>query len=408
MNTWTERQLGELIHIKHGFAFSGNYIVDYDNGVVLVTPGNFKIGGGFKHSGKKFFSGEIPDDYILQGNALIVTMTDLSKNADTLGYAAYVPNDEKTYLHNQRIGLVSIISDDINESFLYWLLRTPWYQKRIANTCNGANVKHTSPDRIYKYKFLLPTLSEQKNIAKILSAYDNLIEANNRRIELLDQTTQELYKEWFVRFRFPGYENVKLEDGFPKGWTIKRLADYGRVETGKTPSTEIVENYGGEMMFVKTPDMHGNIFIIQTEDKLSERGHNTQPKKLLPANSIMVSCIGTAGVVSINAEPVHTNQQINSIVLNNPNELEWLYHTCKSLKETIELFGATGATMTNLSKGKFEKLKVVDPGEDLILAYHNKVKPLFDEIKSLMYQNQNLAAQRDMLLPRLMSGKLEV
>ena len=94
--------------------------------------------------------------------------------------------------------------------------------------------------------------------------------------------------------------------------------------------------------------------------------------------------------------------------MNNPNELEWLYHTCKSLKETIELFGATGATMTNLSKGKFEKLKVVDPGEDLILTYHNKVKPLFDEIKSLMYQNQNLAAQRDMLLPRLMSGKLEV
>lgn len=94
--------------------------------------------------------------------------------------------------------------------------------------------------------------------------------------------------------------------------------------------------------------------------------------------------------------------------MNNPNELEWLYHTCKSLKETIELFGDTGTTMTNLSKGKFEKLKVVDPGEDLILAYHNKVKPLFDEIKSLMYQNQNLVAQRDMLLPRLMSGKLEV
>ena len=256
--------------------------------------------------------------------------------------------------------------------------------------------------------FKYPDLPTQQSIVDILFGYDSLIEANNRRIELLEQTAQELYKEWFVRFRFPGYENVQFQDGFPKSWIIKRLADYGRTETGKTPSTEIAENYGEEMMFVKTPDMHGNMFIIQTEDMLSERGHSTQPKKLLPANSIMVSCIGTAGVVSINARPAHTNQQINSIILNNPNELEWLYHTCKSLKETIELFGATGATMTNLSKGKFEKLKVVDPGEDLILAYHNKVKPLFDEIKSLMYQNQNLAAQRDMLLPRLMSGKLEV
>lgn len=408
MNKWEEKQLGEMIRIKHGFAFSGDYIIDCDNGVVLVTPGNFKIGGGFKQSGKKFYSGEFSKEYVLKKKSLIVTMTDLSKNADTLGYAAYVPNDEKIYLHNQRIGLVSIISDDIIEKFLYWLLRTPWYQRRIANTSSGTNVKHTSPDRIYKYKFMLPEKGQQECIADILSAYDDLIEANNRRIELLEQAAQELYKEWFVRFRFPGHENAKFKDGFPKGWTIKRLTDYGRVETGKTPSTEIAENYGGKILFVKTPDMHDNMFIIQTEDKLSERGHGTQPKKLLPANSIMVSCIGTAGVVSINAEPAHTNQQINSIVLNNPNELEWLYYTCKSLKETIELFGATGATMTNLSKSKFEKLKVVDPGEELILSYHDKVKPLFDEIKSLMYQNQNLTAQRDMLLPRLMSGKLEV
>ncbi len=147
---------------------------------------------------------------------------------------------------------------------------------------------------------------------------------------------------------------------------------------------------------------------MEAVEKYTAELEDTLPKDIYYSVNIMVSRIGTAGVVSINARPAHTNQQINSIILNNPNELEWLYHTCKSLKETIDLFGATGATMTNLSKGKFEKLKVVDPGEDLILAYHNKVKPLFDEIKSLMYQNQNLAAQRDTLLPRLMSGKLEV
>lgn len=295
-----------------------------------------------------------------------------------------------------------------NPRFVYYYLQSSAYKGFVNNYISGAAQPGINATVLSKLKIPLPDEKTQKHIAIVLSAYDDLIKANTRRIELLEQTAQELYKEWFVRFRFPGHENAKLEDGLPKGWIIKRLSDYGRVETGKTPSTEIAENYGGEMMFVKTPDMHGNMFIIQTEDKLSERGHNTQPKKLLPSNSIMVSCIGTAGVVSINAEPAHTNQQINSIVLNNPNELEWLYHTCKSLKETIELFGATGATMTNLSKGKFEKLKVVDPGEDLILAYHNKVKPLFDEIKSLMYKNQNLAAQRDMLLPRLMSGKLEV
>lgn len=293
--------------------------------------------------------------------------------------------------------------------FTYYLTSSDAIVLPAINSMTGASGRQRADKRfIQRLKLNLPDLPTQERIADILSTYDDLIEANNRRIELLEQTAQELYKEWFVRFRFPGYENTKFENGLPEGWEIKRLAEYGRVETGKTPSTEVAENYSGEIMFVKTPDMHDNMFIIQTEEKLSERGHSTQPKKLLPSNSIMVSCIGTAGVVSINAEPAHTNQQINSIILNNLDELEWLYHTCKSLKETIELFGATGATMTNLSKGKFEKLKVIDPGEDLILAYHEKVKPLFDEIKSLLYQSNNLAAQRDLLLPRLMSGKLEV
>ena len=115
-----------------------------------------------------------------------------------------------------------------------------------------------------------------------------------------------------------------------------------------------------------------------------------------------------AGVVSINSEPAHTNQQINSIILHDTLHLEWLYFTCKSLKNTIEMFGSTGATMTNLSKGKFEKLKVVDPPSQIIELYHDKTASIFIKIKSLLYINQNLIKQRDMLLPRLMSGKLEV
>lgn len=272
----------------------------------------------------------------------------------------------------------------------------------------GTTQDNLSLEKICRVKLQVPDYKIQKKIAFILSSYDNLIENNNKRIKLLEQMAENLYKEWFVRFRFPGYENAEFENGIPKGWDIKRLSEYGRIETGKTPSTEETENYGGDIMFIKTPDMHDNMFVIQTEEKLSEQGHRTQPKKLLPANSISVSCIGTGGVVAINAEPAHTNQQINSIILNDINELEWLYHTCKSLKKTIEMFGATGATMTNLSKGKFEKLKVIDPGIDLILAYHRKTRVMFDEIKSLMYKNQNLAKQRDLLLPRLMSGKLEV
>lgn len=290
--------------------------------------------------------------------------------------------------------------------YLYYILK---YQvKYLKAVANGAVFDTIVLKTFDRMKSNIPELPEQEKIAKILSQYDDLIEANNRRIELLEQAAQELYKEWFVRFRFPGHEKAKFENGLPEGWSIQRLSYYGRIETGKTPSMEKQENYGNDVMFIKTPDMHGNTFVIKSEEMLSERGHLTQPKKLLPPNSIMVTCIGSGGIVAINAEQAHTNQQINSIILYDLTKLEWLYFTCKSLKSTIELFGATGTTMTNLSKGKFERLKVINPDDSLIVKYHQIVAPMLDNIKSLMYQNQNLATQRDLLLPRLMSGKLEV
>ncbi|WP_300868065.1 restriction endonuclease subunit S [uncultured Alistipes sp.] len=122
----------------------------------------------------------------------------------------------------------------------------------------------------------------------------------------------------------------------------------------------------------------------------------------------MVSCIGSGGIVAINAREGHTNQQINSIILSDKRDLEWLYYTCRSLKSTIELFGATGATMTNLSKRKFERLKIIEPPKNIRQVFHDKMDYIFKQILLLINQNSILTRQRDLLLPRLMSGKLEV
>ncbi len=296
-----------------------------------------------------------------------------------------------------------------NTDYIYYLLSMPYMRKLAANSMTGASGRQRADLKFIKrIPWTYPNLEVQEKIADILSKYDELIEVNNQRIKKLEQTAEELYKEWFVRFRFPNWQNTEFENGIPKGWLIKRLSDFGRVETGKTPSTENSDNYGEKYMFVKTPDMHGNTFVIQTEEMLSEIGNRSQPKKLLPTNSIMVSCIGTAGVVAITTNPSHTNQQINSLILNDLSELEWLYQTCVSLRPSIVAFGATGATMTNLSKGKFERLKVIYPTRELVYEYHVLTQLIFDRIKTLLYCNQNLIKQRDLLLPRLMSGKLEV
>ena len=171
--------LGDYISIKHGYAFKGDFISTTNNGIVLVTPGNFAIGGGFKENKCKYFTGDYPKEYVLKPNDLIVTMTDLSKNGDTLGYSALVPDTSRIYLHNQRIGLVQIESDEISKDYLYWFMRTRKYQKKIVATASGSTVKHTSPSRICEIEIELPSLEEQNKIASVLNNIENKIYENS-------------------------------------------------------------------------------------------------------------------------------------------------------------------------------------------------------------------------------------
>ena len=275
--------------------------------------------------------------------------------------------------------------DTIYYTVLNEILYDPYYLFLYLNALDlsgydsGASIPSMTSKTYYSLNIELPQKKIQVKVANIIRTYDNLIENNNKRIKLLVQMAENLYKEWFIRFRFPGYEDMGFENGIPIGWKIKRIKDFGQVITGKTPSTEISSNYGDKYLFIKTPDMHNNMYVIDSSEKLSERGNDVQKLKKLPRWSIMVSCIGTGGVVSINSKEAHTNQQINSIVLHDENNIEWLFFVCKSLKTTIELFGATGSTMTNLSKGKFENLKILEPNPELINKYHIYTHDIFKE-----------------------------
>ena len=233
-------RLGDIIEIKHGYAFNGEHIIEEDNSVVLVTPGNFRIGGGFQEKKCKFFDGEIPQDYVLKAGDFIVTMTDLSKNIDTLGYSAWVPKSEKRiYLHNQRIGLVSLKNNKCDRGYIYWLMRTHAYQRTIANTSTGATVHHTSPSKIYEYECEVPDISIQHRIATILSRYDSLIENYQKQIKLLEEAAQRLYKEWFVDLHFPGHENTKIVDGVPEGWEKKKVGEIAEINKRNIPKESL-------------------------------------------------------------------------------------------------------------------------------------------------------------------------
>ncbi|MEZ4678194.1 MAG: restriction endonuclease subunit S [Caldilineaceae bacterium] len=211
-------KLSEYFDIKHGYAFKGEYFSD-EGSYVLLTPGNFYEQGGFKPRGdkEKYYIGDIPESYILNQGDLIVVMTEQMEGL--LGSPAIVPADDK-YLHNQRLGLVvDLDNKNLCKKYLYYLFNTDLVRHQISASATGTKVRHTSPKRILSVEVSLPDISIQRKIASILSHYDDLVENNTCRIKLLEQSAQELYKEWFVRLKFPGHEHTEIIDGVPEGWS---------------------------------------------------------------------------------------------------------------------------------------------------------------------------------------------
>tara|TARA_B100001059_G_scaffold116060_1_gene116354 strand:+ start:9440 stop:11011 length:1572 start_codon:yes stop_codon:yes gene_type:complete len=207
-SNWPIHELSEFINIKHGFAFKGENFKDEQTFDVLITPGNFSIGGGFKGDKLKYYDGPVPEDYILSEGDLVVTMTDLSKQADTLGYSARIPSlDGHRILHNQRVGLVELKSDELDPTFLYYLLQSREYRHHVVSGATGTTVKHTSPTKIVSFSFRKPPKNTQILIGKHLMAIEAKEKLNASFNQTLEQMAQALFKSWFVDFD-PVFDNL--------------------------------------------------------------------------------------------------------------------------------------------------------------------------------------------------------
>ena len=281
-------------------------------------------------------------------------------------------------------------------------------QRDFKQISQGTAQDNLSWQKLSTIKFPSPPIEIQNRIVNIASAYDDLIENNQKQIKLLEEAAQRLYKEWFIDLRFPGYENTPVHDGVPAGWERCAVSDFGMVITGKTPSTEKANYFGGEIPFIKIPDMHQGIFPVESDTYLTTIGADTQKNKYIPKNSIMVSCIATVGLVNISVDICQTNQQINSVILNDELDLYYLYFALKDIKLILEGVGSNGATMTNVNRAKFSNLPIVKPIPILRNRFHSISKPLFDDILALTIENKKLIESHDRLLPKLMSGEIEV
>lgn len=296
----------------------------------------------------------------------------------------------------------------VDNKFLYYVLSDNNFFNYSTVTSKGTKMPRGSKNAIMKYWVPDLDLPTQRKIADILSSYDELIKANNERIELLEQVAQELYREWFVRFRFPGYENVEFENGLPEGWKIKRMNEFCYVTDGTHDTPKPVD--------VGVPLVTGRCISSGFVDfdaayNISEADHEGIKKRSgLKSGDILFSNIGTVGnccIVDYDRE-----FSVKNVIIFKPETMRdtaYLYYWMTS--STIqEIFGiqTNGASQQFVGLTFMRKYKLLVPKDDILEAFADKVLPIVEQKRLLHQENLNLAAQRDMLLPRLMSGKLEV
>lgn len=334
---WKHYKMDELIEEISMGPFGSDVKKEFyvDNGVPILNGSNLQ---GFKLQEDSFgYLTKEKADSLKKCNAhrgdIIVT------HRGTLGQIVYVPVDSKydRYVISQSQFRFRCKADLVDVQYLVYYFHTREGQYKILANASQVGVpalaRATSTFRLIDIK--LPPLDDQRRIASILSSLDRKIELNNKINADLEEMAQAIFKNWFVDFEpFKGGKFVDSELGMiPEGWKVGCLGDMGAVVCGKTPSKSNSNYYGGDIPFIKIPDMHGNVFVENSEDRLTEEGSLSQIKKLIPPYSLMVSCIATVGLVSINTKPSHTNQQINTVIPHNKSALFYLYQHIKNNEE---------------------------------------------------------------------------
>lgn len=377
-----------------------------DSGIPVVSAANVKNGKivlDGKYLSVDLYEKWATRGFIKPGDILITTEA-------PVGEIAKVPNDQ-TYLTSRRVFALQVNNEVADETFIYYYLLTENVKRYFESISHGATVPRIYKDEVLDLKIKLPSLPTQQKIASILSAYDDLIENNNKRIALLEEMASELYKEWFVRLRFPNYQHTTMVDEIPEGWEKKRLDQvFDYISRGVTPKYKIGSNFFAINQKVNKGDILEKQYLKELDPSKS-----VPIEKFAHKSDILLNCLGegTLGRVHFfwdenEKYPVDQHMSILRAKKESISYFIYMYLRSPLGQGRLNLMKVGGTNMTMLNLSDLKKFKILIPPINLIESFYNNLQPTIELKQKLLDKNKLLQQTRDLLLPRLISGKLEV
>ena len=404
---WKEVRLGDVCNIITGFPFPGK---KYSKEGIRVVRGDNVTIGNLRWDTEKDKRWNEPFDkteyYSLQANDIVIGMdgSRVGKNK------ARIKEEDLPLLLAQRVACVRH-NELAEQDYLYYNIFSKKFIDYVNSIHTGSAIPHISQKQIEDYKILLPNLETQRRIASILSSLDRKIELNNKINDDLEEMAQAIFKNWFVDFEpFKDSKFVDSELGMiPEGWKVGRLDEIADVVGGSTPSKAKPEYYTQKGIAWLTPkdlSNHPAVYTSRGEIDITEEGYNSTSTKLMPKGTILFTSRAPIGYISIAQNDICTNQGFKSLVPKKAGTC-FLYCFLKYVTPEIEN-KSTGSTFKEASGSLMKSLQVLMPEQKVFEDFETIVSPLFARIESLEKESSRLSLLRDTLLPRLMSGELEV
>ncbi len=302
---------------------------------------------------------------------------------------------------------------EVDKEFIYYVLTSANFKRNITNEATGTTIKNVSLKQMREYKFNIPcNISDQRRIASILSSLDRKIELNNKINADLEEMAQAIFKNWFVDFEpFKGGKFVDSKLGMiPEGWKVGRADDFYQINIGKTPPRKENKWFStnpADKIWVSIANMgNSGIFISDSSEYLTKEAVDRHNIIMVPRNTILLSFKLTVGRVAIADKELTTNEAIARFILSDDKYMEYLYLYLKNFD--YNSLGSTSSIATAVNSKTIKGMQMLQPSDKIIDAFHIQVNPIFEKIRSLTKENSRLSLLRDTLLPRLMSGELEI